>query len=303
MDSLKEIYDALSQRIKSPIWGYIILAFIAINWKALYYLFFSGKPTLMKFSFFEANTDVWNLYLYPLTFGLIAALAAPYVSNWGAWWATKPINAMRIREVSAAHKVLQAKNKLAAERENERAIYEQSLIDQAKRDQEISEIEDEEIRQDLEEKVKSSRDEINPIPFDKNSSFFDPSNDVENLQNHTENLLMPIMTDAEILADSALEEAQAILMSLNSVPEGRMNFVSQGNLPGYILIGTEKFNISTDRRTGLKYLEALKFLQNNKLIESIESKKSSGITQESFLITALGYEVIAVLLDRRKEPD
>jgi hypothetical protein len=56
MDSIKEIFEALNQRIKPPIWGYIFFAFVGVNWKALYYLSFSGKPALMKFNYFDANT-------------------------------------------------------------------------------------------------------------------------------------------------------------------------------------------------------------------------------------------------------
>lgn len=302
MESLKEIFDALSQRIKSPIFGYIILAFIVINWKVIFCFLFSNEPVFVKFNYFDANTDPYHLYWYPLVFGLIAALTSPYISNWGAWWATKPINAMRIREVSAAHEVLQAKNQLAAERDNEKAIYEQSLIDQAKRDQEISEIEDEKIRQDLEEKVKSSRDETNRIPLD-NTHISEWRSEVETPQEHIESVTMPKITQAEILADSALEEAQTFLMSLNSVPEGRISLVSVGKLPQYIQIGVDQFSIATDRRVGIKNLEALKFLQANNLIESAGANESRGTTQASFLVTKLGYEVIKVLLDRRKESD
>ena len=148
MDSIKEIFDALGQRIKSPVFGYILIAFVACNWKPLYYVFFSGDPALEKFNFFDANTDSWSLYLWPLIFGLLSALVAPWVSNWGAWWATKPTNERRIREVNEAHKIISAKNKWAAERETEKANKEQALIDAAKRDLEVKEIDDDDVRKD-----------------------------------------------------------------------------------------------------------------------------------------------------------
>jgi len=159
MDSLKEIFDAFGQRIKSPVFGYILIAFVACNWKPLYYVFFSGDPALEKFSFFDANTDAWSLYLLPLIFGLLSALFAPWVSNWGAWWATKPTNEKRIREVNEAHKVISAKNKWAAERETEKANKEQALIDAAKRDLEIKEIDDDDVRKDLVGDIVSVREQ------------------------------------------------------------------------------------------------------------------------------------------------
>lgn len=157
MDSLKEIFDSLNQRIKSPFWGYIIIAFAGVNWKPLYYLFFSGEPALMKFNYFDENSDCLSLAIYPVIIGVATALAAPYIADFGSWWAKKPTNSWRLRHVEASHEILQAKNKLLIERDNAKAIHEQSLIDQARRDEAVKGIEDDQLRENLEEEISASR--------------------------------------------------------------------------------------------------------------------------------------------------
>ena len=158
MDSIKEIFEAMGQRIRSPFWGYVFLSFVFLNWKPLYYLVFSDTSVPVKFRFFDLNTDPQSLYVLPLAFGLLATLLSPYISEYAALWATKPINRKRLRDVDAAHQVLQSKNIFAAERENQRAIYEQGLIDQAKRDEQIDAISDPDLKREIMGKVEESRD-------------------------------------------------------------------------------------------------------------------------------------------------
>jgi hypothetical protein len=166
MDSIKEIYDAFSQKIKSPFFGHIIIAFVLWNWKSIYYVIYSGKPALTKFNYFDANMVGWS-YVIPVVVGIITALASPYVSNWGSLWATKPVNARRLRETQEAHKILVEDNRLLAERENSQRIHrkelagdEQELIDKAKRDVEIDQFPD-----DVKEGLQSQIDELRVKPF------------------------------------------------------------------------------------------------------------------------------------------
>ena len=39
---MNEILEALATRIKSPIFGYFVLSWVAFNWRPLFYLFFSN---------------------------------------------------------------------------------------------------------------------------------------------------------------------------------------------------------------------------------------------------------------------
>ena len=155
---MKEFFEAIGQRIRSPFWGYVALAFLAVNWKSIYIIVFADEDPYHKFKFFDANTSIYTLYVVPLSLGLGATLLAPYIANWASWWASKPVNSRRIRDVDAAHKVLQVKNKFTVEREREKALIEQSLIDKAIRDEQVSRIENDEIKETLDDALTEFRD-------------------------------------------------------------------------------------------------------------------------------------------------
>ncbi len=90
MDALKETLDAWLARVKSPVLGYIVLAFVLVNWKPLWFLAFADQSVIDKFEFFDARTDSWSLYVWPVSIGLVAATAAPWVELLGAWIAQLP---------------------------------------------------------------------------------------------------------------------------------------------------------------------------------------------------------------------
>lgn len=160
MDSLKEIFDALGQRIKSPFFGYTTLAYIACNWRALFVIVFTDESAASKFEYFDDNANIASLFVLPIAIGVLITWLAPRISYWAATVATEPINKKRINEVIAAHEVLQAENKLAVERENEKSLIETIRIEQAKRDAEIAKIDNEEIRTELKGQIKELREEI-----------------------------------------------------------------------------------------------------------------------------------------------
>jgi len=160
VDWMKEIYDAASSRIKSPILGSVAVAFVLFNWKPLYFLFFSGQQALEKFDYFEAHTNHSSLYYYPISVGIGLALVAPFISYFGSWCASRPLLWKRLLEDTNAHRVLEQKNQLALERKNAEALFEQTLIDRAKRDEEVKQIDDLETRKVLKKRIESVRSSL-----------------------------------------------------------------------------------------------------------------------------------------------
>ncbi|MBU2983565.1 hypothetical protein KO498_17290 [Lentibacter algarum] len=137
MEILKDAFDALSQRVRSPFFGSILFAFFAINWKPIWYLLFADQPVQAKFDFFDKSTDFGSLYAFPLLAGVLLALAWPWLRLLGAWVAIKPTMQLRNMQSDSAidHRIHRlgkladeerAKAKLAAETEN-------AKIDAAKR--------------------------------------------------------------------------------------------------------------------------------------------------------------------------
>jgi hypothetical protein len=90
LDFLKDAFEAIEQRIRSPFFGSIAIAFVAINWKSIWYMLFADQSAVVKFSFFDQTTDEVSLLWLPLAVGGLFALASPALSLFGAWWAKWP---------------------------------------------------------------------------------------------------------------------------------------------------------------------------------------------------------------------
>jgi len=157
MDGLKELVEAFSARIKSPIIGSIILAFIAVNWRPVFFLFFSGKPASDKFVYFNEHTTGYSLYLYPVLIGLIFALLIPWINFWGAMAVESPVSKHRNMQLDAAHALAEKKTRHAIDMETLDADYRGALLNRARVEQEIKEADiDEDVRIDLEEKFSEA---------------------------------------------------------------------------------------------------------------------------------------------------
>lgn len=155
MDGLKELVEAFSARIKSPIVGSIALAFIAINWRPVFFVFFSGEPANDKFLYFTENTTGLSLYLYPVIAGLAFALLVPWINFWGAKAIEAPVSKHRNMQLDAAHVLAEKKARHAIDMETVDAEYRKAILESAKVDQEIKDADiDEDVRIVLKEKFR-----------------------------------------------------------------------------------------------------------------------------------------------------
>ncbi len=157
MNYLADAIEAFANRVRSPLLGSCILAFILINWKVLYVILFSAYEPVAKFEYFDANTDNYSLFVWPLSVGLLVGLFAPWLTLFGSWAASQPIQKQRIMADRLSSERLLQRAKLAKAREYEQSVIEQALIERAKRDEEIDNIEDDEKRKLLKDQVQQSR--------------------------------------------------------------------------------------------------------------------------------------------------
>ncbi len=247
LGGLKEVFEAAEERIKSPILGSIVIAFILMNWKAVYFVVFSGDIALMKFNYFDANTTAKSLLL-PIPIGFAAALVVPWVSFIGSFLVELPNRKMKLLQDESTHKILQEKNKLATVRENKKTIYENSLIAEAKRDQEIQSIEDNKIRGELEAKVAESRS----IEEEQGSQNLNPNE----LTNYIRN-----MSQEEI----------GLIRHLARIDAGKFVITNKPNSNEMVSITfldskSEIISVDSRHRLLLKYEEAVKNLLKHEFI-------------------------------------
>lgn len=159
MELFREIYDSIFQRVRSPFWGYIAVSFVFLNWKPLYYLTFADVSVLERFTYFDQSSDYYSLLILPFILGVALALLAPYISNFGSWWAQSPTANRKLREIDLAHQLASKKGELLAERDKQRHIVEQALLEGAQLDQEAKSLDDD-VREELESKISQVRDEF-----------------------------------------------------------------------------------------------------------------------------------------------
>jgi len=65
-----DVLDAVSARIKAPYFGYAVLAFIALNWRAIFLFVMTEATPVERLAIFDAHTSNWTLFFAPLLVGV-----------------------------------------------------------------------------------------------------------------------------------------------------------------------------------------------------------------------------------------
>ena len=155
----KQFFDAWSDRIRSPFFGSIAIAFIAVNWKVLFYVFFADRPVRARILYFEANADFESLVALPLTIGVSAAIFLPWASFIGAFLARWPKSLLHNIQFTEATRRRIAEYEKRAEEEVAIASFEAAKesrkINAAKRLEEANSVSSD-LKEDLESERRSA---------------------------------------------------------------------------------------------------------------------------------------------------
>lgn len=154
LDIFKEGADAWFQRIKSPIIGSVALSFIVLNWQPIFFVLFSDDTVLDRFAYYDANTSLSSLLIWPIVAGLLLGLATPFLNYFGSYAAKWPTENWRLLQAESANAVLTRKAEMAAEREVASAEFKEAALREARASQAIKDAElDDSTREELEEKL------------------------------------------------------------------------------------------------------------------------------------------------------
>ena len=180
---MKEFLDAVTTRIQAPYFGYSILAFLVLNWRAIFLLLMLDAPANERIAAFEQETSYWTALVFPLLAGAILAILTPWSRYVFEHLSQKPF-AMRDRlQLNADHQRTILQTQLEQARSELFGQKEEELIERARRDEEIATIEDEEVkkrlvielaalraeRDELSSQVKSKGGSVNPDVLSKES--------------------------------------------------------------------------------------------------------------------------------------
>jgi len=156
MKEIKEIFEVFHSRIKSPLFGYATLSFILINWKPLIYLLLSKATMIKRISYFEENTSYTSLLILPIVFAIVCSVIYPWVNYFFLILCKKPTDLRNSIQAQSEHTLIVEKQKLENARNAFFADQEKELIERAKRDQELENIDN----QDTKKKVQSEIEQL-----------------------------------------------------------------------------------------------------------------------------------------------
>ncbi len=156
---MREVLDAVSARIKAPYFGYAALAFVALNWRAFFVLSLTTGSPQERLTAFDAGTNFFSLVLGPLLIAAAITLLSPWISYVVAYLSKKPHHLVDLIQLDSDHQKTLRKTELEQSRSEFFANKETELIDRAKRDQAIQDIDDEELKSRLALQIESLRRE------------------------------------------------------------------------------------------------------------------------------------------------
>lgn len=150
MDAIKDISTAFLQRIKSPIFGSIILAFVVINWKPIFYVIFSNKNVEGRFIYWDkywaADTYCMHAIFGPLIVGIVYSLLSPWVSFYFAKWIKSAVGKHREMQVQEANKIRKIENESA-----------EVLITAAEQKERVDKLQNDKERKDLQKQINEMK--------------------------------------------------------------------------------------------------------------------------------------------------
>lgn len=255
---MNDIIDAISARIKAPYFGYALLAFIGLNWRGIFLLTVTTGSPQARLDEFDRNTSFLTLIIYPLLVGALVTIATPWIRFFFNYISQKPFELIDNLYLEAEHKKTIKKTELERSHSQLFATKEEELIQRAKRDEEVSGIEDERLKEQLKQDIERLRRE--------RDQMYESSKPTEKLLDETETELL-----------------------LAAAKSGDGNISRRDYLSGRsINIGTLTFGEGSPREFS-KYDSALKSLLNKALIQEVGQKG------ELFELTHAGWEIADTL--------
>ncbi|MBU2886793.1 hypothetical protein KO507_13555 [Gilvimarinus agarilyticus] len=156
---MEDVVDAINSRLRSPYFGYAILAFLAFNWRGIFLLLTSSAAPIERLELFDSETSYWTLAVLPLVVGALVAASTQWLKYLFLLIARKPLELIENSNLEAEHKKFIRQAELEKVRSDLASKRESELIERAKRDESIAELSDESKKRELETEIGKIRKE------------------------------------------------------------------------------------------------------------------------------------------------
>ena len=253
---LDSTMQAINDRIKSPLWGYIILAWVWFNWPNLAMLFMSDAPVKFRIDYILSQEYFYVHYLLaPIFCGSVLAVITPY-AQWllslAQKWATdkhsENIYLSKEKEYLNSIRLTGLKVRVAREEEKENAKIDADIkaeVERGKREELVTE--------DLETARKQMLKEISNL---KESVSIEKQT-IENIAKEKERLQDLIVASLDVMNDFFKVDNSRSLQQLKSRVEK--------------LLTVSDIEASTIRNA-LRQKKELTSTQALKMLDMVESK-------------------------------
>ncbi|EOU7304788.1 hypothetical protein ACOKA8_004358 [Citrobacter freundii] len=253
---LDSTMQAINDRIKSPLWGYIILAWVWFNWPNLAMLFMSDAPVKFRIDYILSQEYFYVHFLIaPIFYGSVLAVITPY-AQWflshAQKWATdkhsENIYLSKEKEYRDSIKLTGLKVQAAREEEKENAKIDADIkaeVERGKREELVTE--------DLETAKKQILKEISNL---KESVSIEKQT-IENIAKEKERLQDLIVASLEIMDDFFKVDNSHSLQQLKKRVEGLL---------------TVSDIESATIRNALRHNKELTSSQTMKMLDMVEAK-------------------------------
>ena len=221
---MNDLIDALKTRLNSPVFGYFGLALLAFNWQGFFYLFVQDGNALNRIEYFEQHTTIYSIVISPLSFSLAFAVLYPWILFGVASVTAKPTELKDSLQAKSEHKILLMRKHLEEARTSLLANAEFELLERAKRDQELNQLQSEELREKL-------RSELDQLRFERDS--LRESNQPSSARaRHKE--LMDIAGDYRKRAGESqgISDKESFIKRAREMEEQAHDFLMQSNIMG-----------------------------------------------------------------------
>jgi len=155
---MKDIYDAVNERIKNPYLGYAALAFVGLNWKGFFLLLMTDGTPGQRLEEFDSVTSFCSLVFYPFLIGLLVAASSQWVKWLFGLFSYFPMEKIYLMPLNLEHAKILRNIELEKARVEIAALKEREAIDRAKRDEDVSKIKDDSERNKLTKKISAIRE-------------------------------------------------------------------------------------------------------------------------------------------------
>lgn len=160
-----------------------------MNWSEIFYLLVDKGKVTERIEYFQNGTDYLTLFLFPFLISVSYLIVYPWLQYLVMYLSTKPTTLRNSLQAESEHNLLLKKQELEDARAEILRKAEEELIDRAKRDEKLQDIDSDDVREKLKKEIDELRIERESL---RNTTDTISKEKVKSLTSEQENIIQEI---------------------------------------------------------------------------------------------------------------